>query len=61
MMTIRSMAIVAALVLAPPAFAQQFTARDISVEKAWSRATPKWAAVGAGYLTIHNKAPFPIN
>jgi hypothetical protein len=51
--------IAAALVLAPPALAQQFAAGDISIEKAWSRATPKGASVGAGYLTIHNKGAAP--
>ena len=37
-----------------PAFAQQFKAGDIMIDKAWSRATPKGAAVGVGYLVIHN-------
>jgi periplasmic copper chaperone A len=37
-----------------PASAQQFKAGDIMIDKAWSRATPKGAAVGAGYLVIHN-------
>ena len=59
MMNIRSMTIAAALVLASPALAQQFTAGDISVDKAWSRATPKGATVGAGYLTIHNNGAAP--
>jgi copper(I)-binding protein len=45
----------ALLPLAPlPAFAQQFKAGDITIDKAWSRATPKGAAVGVGYLVIHN-------
>jgi periplasmic copper chaperone A len=37
-----------------PALAQQFKGGDITIDKAWSRATPKGAAVGAGYLVIHN-------
>ena len=37
-----------------PALAQEFKGGDITIDKAWSRATPKGAAVGAGYLTIHN-------
>ena len=37
-----------------PALAQEFKAGDITIEKPWARATPKGAAVGAGYLTIHN-------
>src|SRR6185312_6384035 len=30
-------------------------AADVQVDKAWSRATAKGAAVGAGYMTITNK------
>jgi periplasmic copper chaperone A len=37
------------------AVAQQFVAGDITVEKPWTRATPKGAAVAAGYLTIRNR------
>jgi hypothetical protein len=37
-----------------PAFAQQFTGGDITIDKPWSRATPKGAAVAVGYLVIHN-------
>jgi copper(I)-binding protein len=37
-----------------PALAQEFKGGDITIDKAWSRATPKGAAVGAGYLVIHN-------
>jgi copper(I)-binding protein len=37
-----------------PAAAQQFKGGDITIDKAWSRATPKGAAVGVGYLVIHN-------
>jgi periplasmic copper chaperone A len=37
-----------------PALAQQFKGGDIVIDQAWSRATPKGAAVGAGYLVIHN-------
>jgi copper(I)-binding protein len=42
-----------------PALAQQFKAGDITIDKAWSRATPKGAAVGAGYLVIHNHGATP--
>ena len=37
------------------ALAQQFVTGDITVEKPWARATPKGAAVAAGYLTIRNR------
>ena len=42
-----------------PAFAQNFKAGDIVVEKPWARATPKGAEVGAGYLTILNNGATP--
>jgi len=44
---------------AAPAVAQEFKAGDITIDKAWSRATPKGAEVGAGYLTIHNNGAAP--
>ena len=44
---------------AAPAVAQEFKAGDITIDKAWSRATPKGAEVGAGYLTIHNNGATP--
>jgi copper(I)-binding protein len=44
---------------ATPAIAQEFKAGDITIDKAWSRATPKGAVVGAGYLTIHNNGAAP--
>ena len=34
--------------VALPALAQEFKVGDITIDKAWSRATPKGAAVGAG-------------
>ena len=44
---------------AAPALAQEFKAGDITIDKAWSRATPKGADTGAGYLTIHNNGATP--
>ena len=44
---------------AAPALAQEFKAGDITIDKAWSRATPKGAETGAGYLTIHNTGATP--
>lgn len=44
---------------AAPALAQEFKAGDITIDKAWARATPKGAEVGAGYLTIHNNGAAP--
>ncbi|HLW92681.1 MAG TPA: copper chaperone PCu(A)C [Roseiarcus sp.] len=55
MTKIRALALAALLAaMATPAFAQQFTAGDITVETPWMRATPKGADVAAGYLTIRN-------
>ena len=44
---------------AAPAFAQEFKAGDITIDKAWARATPKSADVGAGYLVVHNNGASP--
>jgi periplasmic copper chaperone A len=44
---------------AAPAVAQEFKAGDITIDNPWSRATPKGAEVGAGYLTIHNNGAAP--
>jgi hypothetical protein len=44
---------------AAPTLAQTFKSGDITIEKAWARATPKGAAVGAGYLVIHNAGATP--
>ena len=42
-----------------PALAQDFKAGDITIDKAWSRATPKGTDVGAGYLVVHNDGSTP--
>src|SRR5471030_494048 len=39
--------------------AQEFEGGDITIDKVWSRATPKGAAVGVGYLVIHNHSATP--
>ena len=43
-----------ALLLGPPAFADPVKAGDLTIDNAWTRATPKGSQVGAGYLTIRN-------
>jgi periplasmic copper chaperone A len=61
-MRLHSVTLALALALAAsaaPAFAQEFKAGDVVVEKPWARATPKGADVGAGYLTILNKGAAP--
>ncbi|MGC2410618.1 MAG: copper chaperone PCu(A)C [Methyloceanibacter sp.] len=40
-------------------FAQEATVKPISVEHAWSRATPNAAQVAVGYLTIENSSTAP--
>jgi len=42
------------LLAASVALAQEFRPGDITIEKPWSRATPKGASVGVGYLVIRN-------
>ena len=44
---------------AAPAFAQEFKAGEITIDKAWTRATPKGADTGAGYLVVHNNGAAP--
>ena len=54
--------IVAAAMLslaAASAMAEEFKAGDITIDQPWSRATPKGAAVGVGYLVIHNHGAAP--
>jgi hypothetical protein len=46
-------------VSAGPALAQEFKAGDVTIDKAWARATPKGAGVGAGYFVIHNNGATP--
>lgn len=46
-------------IAAAPALAREFKAGDITIDKAWSRATPKGADTGVGYLAIHNSGSTP--
>jgi periplasmic copper chaperone A len=41
------------------AFAQEFQAGDIVIEKPWARATPKGAEVGGAYATIQSRGAAP--
>lgn len=49
--------LVAALAL--PAHAEDVTAGSLKISAPWSRATPKGATIGAGYLTITNTGSAP--
>ena len=57
---LRKLALAAFLALiAAPALADGIKVGDLTIEQPWARATPKGAAVGAGYLTIHNNGATP--
>lgn len=47
--------VLALVLIASPAFAHDYARGSIHIEHPWSRATPKGAAVGAGYLVIENR------
>jgi copper(I)-binding protein len=51
-------ALLSALIVAP-ARAEDVKAGDLTITQAWSRATPKGAKIGSGYLTIENKGSAP--
>jgi hypothetical protein len=62
MTRLSALALALALALAGAAalaLAQEFKAGDITVDKAWARATPKGADVGAGYMVVHNNGATP--
>jgi periplasmic copper chaperone A len=45
--------------LVAPARADEVKAGDLVITQAWTRATPKGAKIGGGYLTIENKGTTP--
>jgi periplasmic copper chaperone A len=60
-LTLAAMACAAVLAsaLATPARAEEIKAGDLIISQAWTRATPKGAKIGGGYLTIENKGTTP--
>lgn len=52
-------AALAAFVSTAPARADEIKAGDLVISQAWSRATPKGAKTGGGYLIIENKGTAP--
>ena len=52
-------AAVLASLLGPPARTEEVKAGDLVITQAWTRATPKGAKIGGGYLTIENKGTAP--
>lgn len=53
------LAAVVLLCLSVPAVAQEFRAGPLTIDRAWSRATPPAAKVGAGYLVVTNGGQTP--
>jgi copper(I)-binding protein len=51
--------LLASLLAAPPARADEVKAGDLVISQAWSRATPGGAKVGGGFLTIENRGTAP--
>jgi len=49
----------AQLSVAPPSLAAEYDVGSIHIAQPWSRATPKGAKAGAGYMTITNKGTTP--
>jgi copper(I)-binding protein len=49
----------AACLLATGALAQQYKLESLEIEHPWSRATPKGAKTGAGYVSIKNTGSTP--
>lgn len=58
LMSITSAAL-AAYLSVTPARADDVKAGDLVISQAWSRATPKGAKIGGGYLNIENKGSAP--
>jgi copper(I)-binding protein len=52
---IRCLFAAAFVVFAAGAYAHDYTVGSLHIEHPWSRATPKGAKVGAGYLVIENR------
>ncbi len=51
--------VVSTLMTIAPLSAGEFNVGDLKIEQVWSRATPKGATVGAGYLKITNTGAEP--
>lgn len=47
--------VAAILLIATPAFAHDTSKGSLHIDHPWSRATPKGASIGAGYLVIENR------
>jgi periplasmic copper chaperone A len=57
--TVSAAALLSALALSLPARAADYDVGSIHISQPWSRATPKGASAGAGYMTITNNGSTP--
>ena len=53
------LAVMMSSLLGAPARAEEVRAGDLVISQAWSRATPRGAKTGGGFLTIENKGSAP--
>ena len=53
------LAVMMSCLLGAPARAEEVKAGDLVISQAWSRATPRGAKTGGGFLTIENKGSAP--
>ena len=57
--SILTSALMAMSLTAAPSYAHEFKLGDLQIKHPWSRATPKSAKVGGGYLTVINHGTMP--
>ncbi|MBV8920537.1 copper chaperone PCu(A)C, partial [Bradyrhizobium sp.] len=53
------LAVMMSSLLGAPARAEEVKAGDLVISQAWSRATPRGAKTGGGFLAIENKGSAP--
>ncbi|SEO23909.1 hypothetical protein SAMN02990966_01317 [Rhodospirillales bacterium URHD0017] len=58
-MFIRILCLIAATLLASPAWAQDYKLGSLEISQPWTRATPPTAKTGGGFVTITNKGATP--
>jgi copper(I)-binding protein len=58
-MFVRILSLIAATLLASPAWAQDYKVGSLEISQPWTRATPPTAKAGGGFVTITNKGTTP--
>jgi copper(I)-binding protein len=58
-MFVRILSLIAATLLASPAWAQDYKVGPLEISQPWTRATPPTAKAGGGFVTIINKGATP--